>query len=156
LGKWNGIIEKEYAQWLRFYDSQKNLILLPEECEGNETQLINPYLKIREETKILKENILTSLTDIGTFITTDPNSDGCRPVIAGTRTSVRRIAGLYNQGNNAEEIARRLNHLTITQIYAALTYYHANREEIDKDIADEQTAYEELAKQHYQQAKTSK
>ncbi|NES44704.1 DUF433 domain-containing protein [Moorena sp. SIO2C4] len=84
-------------------------------------------------------------------ITTDPNSN--RPVIAGTRTSVRRIACLYNQGNNAEEIARRLNHLTITQIYAALTYYHANRQEIDQDIAAEQTAYEELAKQHYQATK---
>ena len=92
---------------------------------------------------------MATLTDIGKLITTDPHSN--RPVITGTRTSVRRIAGLYNQGNNAEEIARRLNHLTITQIYAALTYYHANRLEIDQDIADEQTAYEELAKQHYQQ-----
>ena len=57
----------------------------------------------------------------------------------------------YHKGNNAEEIARKLNHLTITQIYAALTYYHANREEIDKDILAEQTAYEKLAKQHYQE-----
>ncbi|NEO89237.1 MAG: DUF433 domain-containing protein [Moorea sp. SIO3G5] len=94
---------------------------------------------------------MTTLIDIGKLITTDPNSN--RPVITGTRTSVRRIAGLYNQGNNAEEIARRLNHLTITQIYAALTYYHANRQEIDEDIAAEQTAYEELAKQHYQATK---
>lgn len=92
---------------------------------------------------------MATLTDIGKLITTDPHSN--RPVITGTRTSVRRVAGLYNQGNNAEEIARRLNHLTITQIYAALTYYHANRQEIDQDIAAEQTAYEELAKQHYQQ-----
>ncbi|NEO03376.1 MAG: DUF433 domain-containing protein [Moorea sp. SIO3I7] len=95
---------------------------------------------------------MATLTDIGKLITTDANSN--RPVIAGTRTSVRRIAGLYNQGNNAEEIARRLNHLTITQIYAALTYYHANRQEIDQDIAAEQTAYEELAKQHYQATKS--
>ncbi len=111
------------------------------------------YLKIRKGTKILKENILATFTDISTLITTDPNLKEGRPVITGTQTSVRRIAGLYNQGNNAEEIARRLNHLTITQIYAALTYYHANREEIDNDIAAEQAAYEELAKQHYQQAK---
>lgn len=89
---------------------------------------------------------MATLTDIGQLITQDPHSN--RPVIAGTRTSVRRIAGLYNQGNNAEEIARRLNHLTITQIYAALTYYHANRLEIDRDIAAEQNAYEELAKQN--------
>ncbi|MGK7944474.1 MAG: DUF433 domain-containing protein [Microcystaceae cyanobacterium] len=72
-------------------------------------------------------------------------------MVTGTRTSVRRIANLYNQGYNAEEIAQKLNHLTITQIYAALTYYHANRVEIDQDIKAEQIAYEELAKQHYQQ-----
>lgn len=94
---------------------------------------------------------MATLTDIGKLIAIDPHSN--RPVITGTRTSVRRVAGLYNQGNNAEEIARRLNHLTITQIYAALTYYHANRQEIDQDIAAEQTAYEELAKQHYQETK---
>ncbi len=63
---------------------------------------------------------MATLTDIGQLITKDPHSN--RPVITGTRTSVRRIAGLFNQGNNAEEIARRLNHLTITQIYAALTF----------------------------------
>ncbi|MDJ0676207.1 MAG: DUF433 domain-containing protein [Calothrix sp. MO_167.B42] len=97
---------------------------------------------------------MANLTDISKLITNAPNPNGNRPVIAGTKTSVRRIASLYNQGNNAEEIARRLNHLTITQVYAALTYYHANREEIDKDIAAEQTAYEELAKQHYQQAQS--
>lgn len=90
---------------------------------------------------------MATLTDIGKLIAIDTCSD--RPVIAGTRTSVRRIAGLYNQGNNAEEIARRLNHLTITQIYAALNYYHANRSEIDRDIVAEQNAYEEIAKQHY-------
>lgn len=92
---------------------------------------------------------MTTLIDIGKLISIDPQNN--RPVLTGTRTSVRRIAGLYNQGNNAEDIARMLNHLTITQIYAALTYYHANRLKIDEDIAAEQTAYEELAKQHYQQ-----
>jgi uncharacterized protein (DUF433 family) len=100
-----------------------------------------------EEKKHQQGDILITFTDISTLITIDPNSD--RPVITGTRTSVRRIATLYNQGNNAEEIARRLDHLNMTQIYAALTYYHANREAIDQDIKTEQIAYEELAKQHY-------
>ena len=39
---------------------------------------------------------------------------------------------------SAEEIAHRIGHLTLTQVYAALTYYHANREEIDADIAAEE------------------
>ena len=37
----------------------------------------------------------------------------------------------------AEEIASRLGHLTLSQVYAALTYYHANQDEIDADIAAE-------------------
>jgi uncharacterized protein (DUF433 family) len=94
---------------------------------------------------------LATITDIGTLITRDPKLRGGRPIIAGTGTSVRRIAALYKQGYSAEEIARRLNHLTITQIYAALTYYHANREEIDTDLAEEQEAYERLALLHYNQ-----
>jgi uncharacterized protein (DUF433 family) len=92
---------------------------------------------------------LVTSTDIGTLITRDPNLHGGRPIIAGTGTSVRRIAALYKQGYSAEEIAGDKPHLTLVQIYAALTYYHANREEIDTDLAEEQAAYEQLAVLHY-------
>jgi hypothetical protein len=34
-------------------------------------------------------------------------------------------------------------------VYAALTYYHANREEIDADIANEEAEYERIEKEHY-------
>lgn len=91
--------------------------------------------------------------NLDTLIITDPKLRSGRPVIAGTGTSVRRVAALYNQGNSAEEIARRLDHLTITNIYAALTYYHANRKEIDKDLVAEQEAYKELAELHYKNKK---
>ena len=64
-------------------------------------------------------------------------------IIAETGTSVRRIVVLYKHGNSAEEIARLMTHLSIAQLYAALTYYHANREEIDTDLAEEQEAYEQ-------------
>lgn len=88
---------------------------------------------------------MATITDIGTLITRNPQLRGGRPMIAGTGTSVRRIAALYKQGYSAEEIAADKNHLTILQVYAALTYYHANREEIDTDLAQEQAEYERLA-----------
>ncbi len=91
---------------------------------------------------------MATITDIGTLITRDPQLRGGRPMIAGTGTSVRRIAALYKQGYSAEEIAADKNHLTILQVYAALTYYHANREEIDTDLAEEQAEYERLAALH--------
>lgn len=100
----------------------------------------------------LGEEVLATITDIGTLITRNPKLRGGRPIIAGTGTSVRRIAALYKQGDNAEEIAADLDHLTLVQIYAALTYYHANREEIEADLASEQAEYERLAALHAKKA----
>jgi len=80
---------------------------------------------------------LSTITDIGTLISRQPDIHGGCPIIAGTGVTVRRIAIWYKQSLSAEEIADRIGHLTLTQVYAALTYYHANREEIDADIAAE-------------------
>lgn len=103
----------------------------------------------------LRKCMTTTVVDIGTLIIRDRNLRGGRPIIAETGTSVRRIAVLYKQGNSAEEIARLMTHLSIAQVYAALTYYHANREEIDTDLAEEQEAYEQLAELHYKNLKTN-
>ncbi|XZN97656.1 MAG: DUF433 domain-containing protein [Microcoleus sp.] len=80
---------------------------------------------------------MSTITDIGTLISRDPDIHGGCPIIAGTGVTVRRIAIWYKQSLSAEEIADRIGHLTLTQVYAAFTYYHANRDEIDADIAAE-------------------
>jgi uncharacterized protein (DUF433 family) len=89
--------------------------------------------------------LTATIIEIGTLITRDPQLRGDIPIIAGTATSVRRIAALYKQGNSAEEIAADLDHLTLAQVYAALAYYHANRAEIEADLAAEKAEYERLA-----------
>ena len=81
---------------------------------------------------------MSTITDIGTLIGRNPEIHGGCPIIAGTGVTVRRIAIWYKQSLSAEEIADRIGHLTLTQVYAALTYYHANRDEIDADIAAEE------------------
>lgn len=91
---------------------------------------------------------MVTSTDIDTLITRDPKLRGGRPIIVGTGTSVRWIAALYKQGYSAEDIAADKPHLTLVQVYAALTYYHANKEEIDTDLAQEQAEYERLAALH--------
>lgn len=48
-------------------------------------------------------------------------------------------------GLNAEEIVERMGNLTLAQVYAALTYYHANREEIEAYLTAEKADYERLA-----------
>ncbi len=83
---------------------------------------------------------MASGVEIGTLIDRDPAIRGGRPKIAGTGLTVRRIVGWYKMGMTPEEIALEYPHLTLAQVHAALAYYHANREEIEADIAQEEGA----------------
>ncbi len=87
------------------------------------------------------------------FIVSTPNILGGSPRINGTRISVLAIAGWYRQGYTPEEISEQYEHLTLAQIYSALAYYHANRQETDTDILREESEYERLLKEHYMLSK---
>ena len=88
--------------------------------------------------------------DIGSFITRTPGTVGGRPRIDGTRVTVQAVAICYKHGMSPEEIAFNYGHLSAAQVYAALTYYHANREEIEADIAEEAELYDRLAREDKQ------
>lgn len=87
---------------------------------------------------------MAAVVDIGSLIERSPEIRQGRPCIAGTGVTVRRIAGWYNLGLTPEEIAAKIEHLTLAQIHAALAYYHANRDEIDGDIAAEEVVADEI------------
>lgn len=91
---------------------------------------------------------MSTSTDIGTLIVRSPDIRGGRPRVAGTGVTVRRIASWYRQGLTAEEVADRITHLSIAQVYAALTYYHANRDEIDADLAAETALTDALEREY--------
>jgi len=93
---------------------------------------------------------MATTTDIGTLITQTPGVCGGRPRIAGTGVSVRRIVGEYRSGRMPEEIHTQLPHLTMAQILAALTYYHANREVMDEAIAAEEADEQRLEREFLQ------
>jgi len=88
------------------------------------------------------------LTDIGTLITESPEICGGRPRIAGTGVSVRRIVGWYKLGWSPEEIADRVGHISLAQVHAALTYYHANQELMEADMAAEEAEADRLEQEH--------
>ncbi len=88
---------------------------------------------------------MSTATDIGTLVTYSPDIRNGRPIITGTRTSVSRVVVLYKQGASAEEIARRISHLSLAQVYAALAYYHVNQDEIEAYLAEEDAKYWKLA-----------
>lgn len=91
---------------------------------------------------------MVTVIDIGTLITRNPGIHGGCPIIAGTGVTVRRIAMWYKTGLNAEEIADRIGHLSLAQVYAALAYYHANKDEIEADLAFQEAEADRLEALH--------
>lgn len=87
--------------------------------------------------------------NIGTLIESDAKIHRGCPIIAGTGVTVRRIVIWYKLGYSPEEIADEIHHLSLAQVYAALTYYHANKEEIETDIAAEATEADRLEALHH-------
>ena len=91
---------------------------------------------------------MAATIDIGTFIERRPGLRGGRPVIAGTGLCVRTIACCFAyHGQTPQEIADNYPHISLAQVYAAISYYLANRQDIDDDLAAEAALEEQLASQ---------
>ncbi len=86
---------------------------------------------------------MAGVVEIGSLIDRDPAIRAGRPKIAGTGVIVMRVAGWYKMGRTPEEIATQYGHLSLAQIHAALAYYHANPEEIEADLAEEEAFAEQ-------------
>ena len=63
---------------------------------------------------------------------------GGRPVIEGTRLSVKLIVGWSRMGMTQEEIAAQYPEVSTIQIADALAYYQDHPEEIEAELAEEQ------------------
>ncbi len=92
---------------------------------------------------------MSATVDSGTLITRSPEIREGRPRIAGTGVTVRRLVAWYKLGLSPEEISARIGHLTLAQVYAALAYYHSNREEIEADLEAEDEEADRLEEQHF-------
>jgi len=63
---------------------------------------------------------------------------GGRPVIEGTRLSVKLIVGWARMGMTPEEIAAQYSDISIVQVADALAYYKDHPEGIEAEFAEEQ------------------
>jgi hypothetical protein len=54
------------------------------------------------------------------------------------------LAAAWVAARSCEEIAHEIGHITLAQVFAALAYYHANREEIEADLVNEKDIAEQL------------
>ena len=81
---------------------------------------------------------------LDTLLTRSPDVCGGRWRIDGTRITVHQIVTLYRNGLTAEEIADQYAHLSLAQVYAAISWYHANRQELEASLAGELEEAERL------------
>lgn len=63
-------------------------------------------------------------------IASNPAILGGEPIVVGTRTPVRAIAEMWRMGVAPEEIPDHLPHLTLGQVFAALSYFADHQAEI--------------------------
>ncbi len=68
------------------------------------------------------------------YIVTDDRILSGEPIIKGTRTPVRAIVELWRLGLAPEEIPNRLPHLSLAQVFDALSYYSDHQDEIQAHI----------------------
>lgn len=80
-------------------------------------------------------------------IESQPSVLGGKPCISGRRIAVEHIVVWHERlGMSADEIAGEYD-LALADIYAALAYYFAHREEIDRSIREGQEMVRELRAQ---------
>ena len=60
---------------------------------------------------------------------------GGRPIIKGTRLSVRHIAQMYKAGDTVEEIIQAHPYVKSAAVYDAISYYLDHQQEIEQEIA---------------------
>ncbi|PSB06397.1 DUF433 domain-containing protein [Pleurocapsa sp. CCALA 161] len=83
-----------------------------------------------------------SATALSRYVTENPEILNGEPIIIDTRTSVRAIVGLWQMGIMPEEILNHLPHLTLAQVFDALSFYLDNQIKIDNYIESNQVPNE--------------
>src|SRR5439155_12472502 len=97
-------------------------------------------------------NAPTAQIDAGKIART-PGIKGGTPHIAGTGVTVRTVARWYKLGLSPEEIASEIPHLSLAQVYTALAYYHANRGEMEAEMAAEEAESDKIEQEHFRKKK---
>lgn len=79
---------------------------------------------------------------VSRYVTRNSEILSGEPIIAGTRTSIRAVVGLWRLGIMPEEILHHLPHLTLAQVFDALSFYLDHQAEINEYIERNQVPNE--------------
>lgn len=86
--------------------------------------------------------------DIGRLVTRTPGIKGGTPHVAGTGVTVRTIVRWHQSGLEPEQIAVRNGHISLGQVHAALAFYYANQEMMDREMTQEQADSDRIEREH--------
>lgn len=76
------------------------------------------------------------------YVVSHEGTCGGSPVIARTRFPVRSVVTyILKQGLSAEELVAEFPHLTLAQVYDALSYYYDHQEDIERELGDSREAH---------------
>ena len=84
---------------------------------------------------------------MATSLVRTPDICGGRLRIDGTRMTVNQIVVLHKQGLSAEDIVAQYPQRSLSEIFAVLTWYHANKDEFDEELAAEASMDESAHRQ---------
>jgi len=93
-------------------------------------------------------NVVATQVEIGDMISRTPGIKGGTPHIAGTGVTVRTIVRWNRSGLVPEEIALRIGHISLAQAHAALAFYFANQEAMDREMAEEEAESDRIEREH--------
>ena len=76
-----------------------------------------------------------------------PGTCGGRPRIAGHRIRVQDVVIWTEQGRSPDQIVADFTQLSLANVYAALAYYHDHRDEIDRQMREDDEFVERMRSQ---------
>ena len=100
--------------------------------------------------RLVEEILSEELLPHHPYVEVLDSRSGPRPVIKGTRVGVDVIVGYGQAGYSPREIVDDvLSHLTLAQVYDALSYYEDHHVEVDQSLQVNTTeAWRETLRQH--------
>jgi uncharacterized protein (DUF433 family) len=80
------------------------------------------------------------------YVTSVKSHCGGSPIITGTKFPVRSIVFyVLRQGMTPEELVKEFSHITLSQVYDALSYYYENKRAVDKELREFEEDFREKA-----------
>jgi uncharacterized protein (DUF433 family) len=70
--------------------------------------------------------------------------------VSATRVSLDSVVYAFLQGHSAETIQQQFSSLSLEEIYGAIAYYLANREEVDRYLERQERLWQDLRGQSEQ------